>query len=420
MTAQRQESRAVASVRRNGTGNSPEEPAKDRHVLTGSHFMNGDTACAEGAMAAGCSFFGGYPITPSTEIAERLARRLPEVGGVYIQMEDELASIAAVLGASWAGVRSMTATSGPGFSLMQENIGLGAITETPCVVVNVQRGGPSTGLPTLVGQADMMQARWGSHGDYPAVAYCPASCQEMFDLTVLAFNTADRLRTPVLVMADEAIGHMTERVVIPDRTAIELTHRKRPDAGPIEGILPYQDDVSRVPPMPRAGRGYRIHVTGLTHDQRGYPATDADTHDRLVRRLADKLTRFAPEITLTEEVEMEDAEVVLVAYGSTSRSAHRALTLLREEGVPVGMLRLITAWPFPGDEITRLAERGCQFVVPELNLGQMALEVERHARQPVVRVNHAGGMAMPPEQIAEAVRETVSCAREKSWSVITS
>ncbi len=396
------------------------EHEEDRHVLTGSHFMNGDTACAEGAMAAHCSFFGGYPITPSTEIAERLARRLPEVGGVYIQMEDELASIASVLGASWTGVRSMTATSGPGFSLMQENIGLGAITETPCVIVNVQRGGPSTGLPTLVSQADMMQARWGSHGDYPVVAYCPASCQEMFDLTVLAFNTADRLRTPVFVMADEAIGHMTERVVIPDKGDIEHIARKRPPVGPMEGLLPYEADGSMVPPMPRAGHGYRIHVTGLTHDERGYPATDATTHDQLVRRLAGKLTRLAPEIIRTEEVQLEDAEVVLVAYGSTSRSARRAVTLLREEGLPVGMLRLITAWPFPGDRIVQLAERGCRFVVPELNLGQMALEVERYARQPIVGVNHAGGQSIPPDQIVEAARETLTCAHEKSWSVITS
>ena len=396
------------------------ENEEDRHVLTGRHFMNGDTACAEGAMAAGCSFFGGYPITPSTEIAERLARRMPEVGGVYIQMEDELASIASVLGASWAGARSMTATSGPGFSLMQENIGLGAITETPCVIVNVQRGGPSTGLPTLVSQADMMQARWGSHGDYPVVAYCPASCQEMFDLTVLAFNTAERLRTPVFVMADEAIGHMTERVVIPEKDAIEHVTRKRPRAGLMEGLLPYEADDSLVPPMPRPGRGYRIHVTGLTHDERGYPATDAATHDKLVRRLIGKLTRLAPEIIKTEEVQMEDAEVVLVAYGSTSRSARRALTTLREEGLPVGMLRLITAWPFPNDRIAQLAERGCQFVVPELNLGQMALEVERIAHQPITRVNHAGGITMPPEQIAEAVRETMACARERSSSAIIS
>ncbi len=396
------------------------ENEEDRHVLTGHHFMNGDTACAEGAMAAGCSFFGGYPITPSTEIAERLARRLPEVGGVYIQMEDELASIASVLGASWTGARAMTATSGPGFSLMQENIGLGAITETPCVIVNVQRGGPSTGLPTLVAQADMMQARWGSHGAYPVVAYCPASCQEMFDLTVLAFNTADRLRTPVFVMADEAIGHMTERVVIPDKRSIEHVVRKRPNAGPIDGLLPYEADDTLVPPMPRAGRGYRIHVTGLTHDERGYPATDATTHDKLVRRLSGKLARLAPEIIRTEEVQIEDAEVVVVAYGSTSRSARRAITILREEGLPVGMLRLITAWPFPGDRIAQLAERGCQFVVPELNLGQMALEVERCAHQPVVGVNHAGGVMLLPEQIAEAVKETMTCAHEKSWSVSTS
>jgi 2-oxoglutarate ferredoxin oxidoreductase subunit alpha len=395
------------------------ESQEDRRVLTGRHFMNGDTACAEGAVAAGCFFFAGYPITPSTEIAERLARRLPEVGGVYIQMEDELASMAAILGASWTGARSMTATSGPGFSLMQENIGLGAMTETPCVVVNVQRGGPSTGLPTLVSQADMMQARWGSHGDYPVIAYCPASCQEMFDLTVKAFNTADRLRTPVLVMADEAVGHMTERVVVPEKAAIERVERKRPRVGPVEGLRPYEVDDSLVPPMPRAGRGYRIHVTGLTHDERGYPATDAVTHDQVVRRLSQKLAHYAPEIIEFEETLTEDAEVVLVAYGSTARSARRALTTLREEGERVGLLRLITAWPFPADRVAELSERGCRFVVPELNLGQMALEVERVARQPVFPVNHAGGATMPPAPIIEGIREALTCHHEKSWSMLT-
>ena len=392
---------------------------EDRRVLTGSHFMNGDTACAEGALAAGCSFFAGYPITPSTEIAERLARRMPEVGGIYIQMEDELASMAAILGASWAGARSMTATSGPGFSLMMENIGLGAFTETPCVVVNVQRGGPSTGLPTLVSQADMMQARWGSHGDYPIVAYCPASCQEMFDLTVKALNTADRLRTPVLVMTDEAVGHMTERVVIPAKEAIERVERKRPRVGPMEGLRLYEPDDDLVPPMPRAGRGYRVHVTGLTHDERGYPATDAVSHDRLVRRLVQKLALHAPEIIEVEETLTEDAEVVLVAYGSTARSARRSLATLRGGGEKVGLLRLITAWPFPADRIAELSAQGCRFVVPELNLGQMALEVERHARQPVFRVNHAGGAMMPPAPIIEGAREALACRHEKSWSMLT-
>jgi 2-oxoglutarate ferredoxin oxidoreductase subunit alpha len=221
-------------------------------------------------------------------------------------------------------------------------------------------------------------------------------------------------------MADEAIGHMTERVVIPDKAAIERVERKQPRVGPAEGLRPYDGGDSMVPPMPRAGRGYRIHVTGLTHDERGYPATDAGTHDRLVRRLAGKLARYAPEITRIEEVQTEDAEVVLVAYGSTSRSARRALTTLRDDGLPVGLLRLITAWPFPGDRIAQLSERGCQFVVPELNLGQMALEVERYARQPIVRINHAGGLSIPPDQIVEAVRETLACAHERSWSMSTS
>jgi len=391
----------------------------DRRILTGSHFMNGDTACAEGALAAGCAFFAGYPITPSTEIAERLARRMPEVGGIYIQMEDELASMAAILGASWTGARSMTATSGPGFSLMQENIGLGAFTETPCVVVDVQRGGPSTGLPTLVSQADMMQARWGSHGDYPIVAYCPASCQEMFDLTIKAFNTADFLRTPVFVMADEIVGHMTERVVIPEKDDIPHVERKRPRVGPMEGLRLYEPGDSLIPSMPRVGRGYRIHVTGLTHDQRGYPATDAATHDSLVRRLAEKLTRHTAELTEFEETLTDDAEIVLVAYGSTARSARRAVAVLREEGIRVGLLRLITAWPFPAERVAELSERGCSFVVAELNLGQMALEVERHAHQSVLLVNHAGGAMMPPAAIIEGVKEAWTCHRERSWSTLT-
>ncbi len=240
-------------------------------VLTGIHFMNGDTACAEGAIAAGCRFFAGYPITPATEIAERMARRLPGLGGMFIQMEDELASMAAIVGASCSGAKTMTSTSGPGFSLMMENLGLAIMMEVPCVVVNVQRGGPSTGLPTLVGQQDMMQARWGSHGDYALVAYVPASPQEMFDITVKAFNTAERLRVPVLIMADEAIGHMTERVVIPQGSEIFQDHRPRPTVPP-EDYLPFHTNGHLVPEMAHAGDGYAVHMESLTHDERGRPA----------------------------------------------------------------------------------------------------------------------------------------------------
>ena len=378
------------------------EPA----VLTGQHFLLGDHACAEGALAAGCRFFGGYPITPSTEVAELLARRLPEVGGLFVQMEDELASMAAIVGASVAGARAMTATSGPGFSLMMENLGLAVMMEVPCVVINVQRGGPSTGLPTLVGQADVMQARWGSHGDYEIVAYSPASPQECFDLTVKAFNTADRFRIPVLVMADEVVAHMMERVTIPPAEAIPRVERKRPAHGPEgNGFLPFKPDDDLIPPMVHAGEGYRVHFTGLTHDERGYPALTAPAHDRLVRRLVDKVRLRESEIVEYEEYCLEDARVVIIAYGSTARSARRAVGLAREQGIAAGLLRPITLWPFPGERVKKLAERVRAFVVPELNLGQISREVERFTSLPVLGVNHAGGAMMPPEPILEAIRE---------------
>ena len=375
-------------------------------VLSGQHFFLGDHACAEGALAAGCRFFAGYPITPSTEIAERLARRLPEVEGIFVQMEDELASMSAVVGASVAGARAMTATSGPGFSLMMENLGLAAMMEIPCVVVNVQRGGPSTGLPTLVGQADVMQARWGSHGDYEIVAYAPASPQECFDLTVKAFNTADRFRIPVLVMADEAVAHMTERVTIPLPEDIPRVERKRPPHPPGDnGFLPFRADEDLVPPMAHAGEGYRVHFTGLTHDERGYPVTTAPAHDRLVRRLVEKIRRRTNELVEYEEYCLEDARVAVIAYGSTARSARRAVTLARREGIAVGLLRLTTLWPFPEERVRELAGEVRAFIVPELNLGQISREVERFTRLPVLGVNHAGGAMMPPEPILETIRE---------------
>jgi 2-oxoglutarate ferredoxin oxidoreductase subunit alpha len=280
-----------------------------RGVLTGVHFMHGDHACAEGAIAAGCRFFAGYPITPSTEIAERMAQRLPEVGGVFIQMEDEIASIMAVLGASAAGARAMTATSGPGFSLMMESVGLAAMLEIPCVIVDVQRGSPSTGLPTLPGQADVMQARWGSHGDYEIAAYAPWSPQEMFDLTVLAFNVADRFRIPVMVMADEVVGHMVERVVIPPEDQIPRWERKRPRYPAGNGFKPFLvEDEDLVPPMVHAGEGYRVHFTGLTHDERGYPDMSAETHHRLVTRLVEKVRRNAHQMIRYDTYALEDAE----------------------------------------------------------------------------------------------------------------
>ncbi|MDP3908795.1 MAG: 2-oxoacid:acceptor oxidoreductase subunit alpha [Gemmatimonadales bacterium] len=383
-------------------------PETRPRVLTGAHFINGDIACAEGALAAGLGLFAGYPITPSTEVAERLSQRLPEVGGRYIQMEDELASMAAVLGASWGGVRAMTATSGPGFTLMMENLGLGVMTETPCVVVDVQRGSPSTGLPTLVGQSDVMQAKWGSHGDYEIVAYSPSSCQEMFDLTIKAFNTADRLRIPVILLADEVIGHMTERVVIPEASKIERVERKRPASAPGNGYHPYATDNDLVPPMAPVGEGYRFHITGLTHDEKGYPVTDAVTHERLVRRINEKVLRQASSLCEYEEASLDDADIVVVAYGCVSRSVRRAIREAREGGIRVGLFRPITIWPFPGERIRELSAQAKAFVVAELNLGQFGRELERFTSKPVVGVNRAGGELLPPEPVLAAIREAAS------------
>lgn len=382
-----------------------------RTVLTGRHFMNGDHACAEGAIAAGCSFFGGYPITPSTEIAERLARRLPEVGGVFIQMEDELASIASIIGASAAGKRTMTATSGPGLSLMMENLGLAVMLEIPCVVVDVQRGSPSTGLPTMPGQSDVMQARWGSHGNQEIVAYTPWSPQEMFDLTILSFNIADKYRIPVLLMADEVVGHMVERVVIPSADQLENCGRKRPKDPPNgrskATISPFQaDDADLVPPMAHAGEGYRVHFTGLTHDEHGYPDMSADTHHKLATRLVDKIRLNAEQIIRTEGYYMEDASILVIAYGCTARSARNAVRQARMQGIPVGLLRLISLWPFPEKAIHELASRIDKFIVAEMNLGQISLEVERMVRRPVRGIFHAGGAMIPPELILEAIKET--------------
>lgn len=378
----------------------------DTSILSGKHFMHGDHACAEGAIAAGCTFFGGYPITPSTEIAELLARRLPQTGGVFIQMEDELGSIAAVLGASAAGSRAMTATSGPGFSLMMENLGLAVMLEIPCVLVNVQRGSPSTGLPTLPGQADVMQAKWGTHGDYEIVAYSPWSPQEMFDLTVHAFNVSDRYRIPVLLMADEVVGHMVERVDIPGIDQIDRWERKRPEKKPGESFEPFLvEDEDLVPPMVHAGEGYRIHYTGLTHDERGYPDMSASVHDQLVKRLVEKVRCNADKMILIEEHWMDDARIVVLAFGSTARSARRAVKDARQEGVPVGFMRLVSLWPFPEKQIKEIAQQADAFIVAEMNLGQMIRELERHVTQPVLGVHHAGGAMMPPEPILEKIRE---------------
>jgi 2-oxoglutarate ferredoxin oxidoreductase subunit alpha len=370
--------------------------------------MDGDTACAEGAICAGCRFFGGYPITPATEIAERMARRLPQLGGTYIQMEDEIASISAVLGASWAGARAMTATSGPGFSLMMENLGLGIITETPCVLVNVQRAGPSTGMPTLVGQGDMMQARWGSHGPYEIIALSPSSPQELFDLTVRAFNLAEKYRTPVLVMTDEAVGHMTERVVTPPPEELEYYPRRKPQEPPNDGYLPYLPGPDDVPPMACAGEGYRIHVTGLTHNEEGYPDTvSVETQQALVERLIRKIRNNRDDIIELHEDQVDGADVIVIAYGITARTAARPVHVAREMGLKVGLLKLVTVWPFAEDRIRELAPRVKAFVVPEINMGQIAQEVERCAggQAETVLIPHAGGGLHNPDDVLEAIRK---------------
>jgi 2-oxoglutarate/2-oxoacid ferredoxin oxidoreductase subunit alpha len=383
--------------------------ADPKGVLTGVHFLDGDHACCEGALAAGARFSAGYPITPSTEIVERFASRIPAVGGVFIQMEDELAASIAIQGAVWGGAKAFTVTSGPGYSLMMEHIGYAAMTETPCVFVNVQRGGPSTGLPTLPAQADMMQARWGSHGDYGIIALCPNSPQECFDLTITAFNLAEEFRVPVMLMLDECVGHMTEKVVIPPPDQIEIRPRRFTRASR-EQYKPFAPQADLVPEMVRAGEGYRFHVTGLTHDERGYPSMTVEVQDRLVRRLGNKLKPLANGRGLCETADLDDAEVVVVSYGITSRVAQRALQLARERGVRAGKFRLITAWPFPEARIRELACRVKAFIVPELNLGQMVHEVERctAGRAQVVPVTHAGGGVHRPEAILDAIREAAA------------
>ena len=375
-------------------------------VLTGPHFLDGDQACCEGALAAGANFAAGYPITPSTEVVERFAARIPTVGGLFIQMEDELASSIAILGAAWAGAKVFTVTSGPGFSLMMEHIGLAAMTETPCVFVDVQRGGPSTGLPTLPGQADMMQARWGSHGDYQIIALCPNSPQECFDLMIDAFNLSERYRVPVLFMMDECVGHMTEKVLIPPADQLEIFPRRYTSLPPAE-YRPFKPGPDQIPEMVKAGDGYRFHITGLTHDERGYPAMNWRAQDKLVRRLVEKIRNNVDHIVRYEERDVDDAEIVVVAYGITSRVALRALQMARAEGIRAGLHRPIVVWPFPEKRLRALAEKVKAFVVVEMNYGQMVYEVERYAagKARTVLVEHGGGTVHDPEDVLQAIRE---------------
>jgi 2-oxoglutarate ferredoxin oxidoreductase subunit alpha len=368
--------------------------------------MSGNEACVEGAILAGNSFFAGYPITPSTEIAEGLAEKLPMIGGKFIQMEDEIASMAAIVGAALAGAKSMTATSGPGFSLKQENIGFAMMAEVPCVVVNVQRFGPSTGLPTSPAQHDMMQARWGTHGDHPVIALVPSSVQESMELTIKAFNLAEEYRTPVFLMLDEIIGHMREGIIIPGKEEIEIKNRVKPDV-PFDEYLPYAPEENGVPPMANFGDGYRFHVTGLVHDETGFPRGRGSDGDYLVRRLNGKIEKNLADILMFDHYMTEDAEIALVAYGSVARSARSAVNMARKKGIKVGMLRPITVWPFPDMAIKELAANVESIIVPEMNLGQIILEVKRAAegQVDVYGLNRVDGEMITPEEILAKIQE---------------
>jgi len=366
----------------------------------GTHYLSGNEAAAEGAIAAGCRFYAGYPITPSSEIMERMAIRLREVGGVFIQMEDEIASISAVIGASWAGAKAMTATSGPGFSLMQESIGYAAFTETPCVIIDVQRAGPCTGQATRVGSGDIMQAKWGSHGDYQVIALSPWSVQEMYDLTLRAFNLSERYRVPTLVMADEAIGHLRENLSI--RAKVEVWDRKKKKGGSPFGT----EEEDGVPPMPVFGEGERLLITGSTHDALGFRKTDdPEVHAKLVGRINEKILKNRSRIVEIEDYFLEDSEIATIAYGFTARTSLYVVNRLRKEGIKVGMLRLKTLWPFPDEAVTELGKKVKKVLVPEMNLGQVAEEVKKFCSFEVIPLNQTNGEVIRPETISELLRK---------------
>jgi 2-oxoglutarate ferredoxin oxidoreductase subunit alpha len=381
--------------------------ADPKAVLTGIHFIDGDHAACEGALAAGCRFVAGYPITPSTEVVERFASRIPMVGGVFIQMEDEIASSIAIQGAVWGGKKVMSVTSGPGLSLMMEHIGYAAMTETPSVWVDVQRGGPSTGLPTLPAQQDMMQVKWGSHGDYEIIALSPNSPQECFDLMIQAFNLAEEYRCPVFFMMDEVVGHMTERVAIPPADQIEVLERKWTAKKPGDFTLYETTATDLVPEMIKAGDGYRVHVTGLTHDEKGYPAMNPKAQDKLLRRLRDKIRTKVDKLVDVRMDGVDGADVVVMSYGITSRVASAAVEEARAKGLRVGHLRLVICWPFPEKLVKGIARTAKAIVFPELNLGQMVLEAERAVagKIPVIGIPHAGGTVHEPEVILSTILE---------------
>jgi 2-oxoglutarate ferredoxin oxidoreductase subunit alpha len=370
--------------------------------------LQGNEACAQGALYAGCNFFGGYPITPSTEVAEVLSNELPKVGGKFIQMEDEIGAMASVIGASLTGAKALTATSGPGVSLKQELIGYACIAEVPCVIINVMRGGPSTGMPTGPGQSDVQQAKWGTHGDHATIALVPASCQEIFSETVRAFNLAEKYRMPVQVLYDEIVGHMRERIVFPEPGELEVIDRAKPTVPP-EKYKPYDTSFGDVPPLAAFGSGYRFHVTGLNKAQDGFPTTKAEYVDaeerRQVRKVEGEVARA--DIEKYEEYLTEDANVLVLAYGSTSRSARYAVNELRKEGIKAGLFRPITLWPFPEKRVAALGKQVKAIVVPEMNLGQMNLEVERVVKGscPVLHIGRVDGEPLNPGQIIEKVKE---------------
>jgi 2-oxoglutarate/2-oxoacid ferredoxin oxidoreductase subunit alpha len=371
--------------------------------------LQGNEACARAAVDAGCRFYAGYPITPSSEIAERMASALPGLGGVFVQMEDEIASMGAVLGASLAGRRAMTATSGPGFSLMQEHIGYAAYAEIPCVIVDVMRAGPSTGLPTSPAQGDVMQARWGTHGDHPIVVLAPASVAEVYELTVRAFNVAERYRTPVILLYDEVIGHVRERVTLAANAGLGLAERPRPSCPP-DAYRPYAVATGGVPAMADFGSGYRFHVTGLAHDERGYPTQDSEVVARLQERLHGKLEAARADLVSFETDRVDDAEIIVVAIGIAARAARRAVTTARERGMRVGLFRPRTLWPFPDEELAALARHARALVVAEMNMGQIVREVERAAagRTRVVGCLRADGQPMRPDDVLERLERLVA------------
>lgn len=374
---------------------------KGREVL-----LQGNEAVVEGALVAGCRFFAGYPITPATEISEILSVRLPQLDGAFIQMEDEIASMGAIIGASLAGVKSMTATSGPGFSLMQENLGFACMAEVPCVVVDVMRGGPSTGIPTAPSQGDVMQARWGTHGDHPIIVLAPATVRECFDITVKAFNFSEKYRTPVIILMDEVVGHMREKIVLPSPEDVVVINRIEPTVPP-EWYIPYEDTATGIPPMGIFGSGYRYHVTGLTHDVRGFPTQRPDEVDLFMRRLSRKIMQHLSDIHVGKAFMIEDAQIVVIAYGSIVRSAKRSVKKARERDIRAGLFQLMTLWPFMRQAVERIATQAETLIVPEMNLGQISREVKRvnEGKASVVTLNRVDGNLLTPDEILETILE---------------